>query len=204
MPWTHNQKYFVVICILRLDRLVNRDGAVNIFLIPQTVHEQDRDVPWPSGAYPIHRVIAPERVVHGMLQHLPPEADLLEPVTPSKLTCRTRFHVHVVIVKMIGPPLGLILARRLLLIYVSHVLLAEGAIVKPVIAHPTVHHGIHGYGHFECWMMLHQRHQRQEAIVRNSEDANLAVALRNIFHQPVDGVVSRCVVMMLWRIPLPG
>ena len=39
-------------------------------------------------------------------------------------------------------------------------------------------------------MRIHQRHQRQEAIVGDAQKSNLAVAFRNILHQPVDGVVS--------------
>ena len=38
-------------------------------------------------------------------------------------------------------------------------------------------------------MRIDERHQRQEAVVGNAEDADLAVALRKILHQPVDGVV---------------
>src|SRR5437762_10573078 len=38
-------------------------------------------------------------------------------------------------------------------------------------------------------MRIDQCHQRQESVVRNSEDADFAVALWNIFHEPFDGVV---------------
>ena len=35
-----------------------------------------------------------------------------------------------------------------------------------------------------------ERHQRQEAVVGDPEDADAAVALRHVLHQPVDGVVG--------------
>ena len=70
------------------------------------------------------------------------------------------------------------------------VLLAEGAVVKPVVAHPAVHHRVHRNRDLERRMRIHQRHQRQKAIVRDSKDADFAVALGDILHQPVDGVVG--------------
>src|SRR5439155_2692674 len=121
MPGTHDQKYFVVICVLRLDRLVNRDGAIDVFLVPQAVHQHDRDFQRLSCKYSIHRLVTPKGIVTGMRKHLPPETNLFESVTTSKFAGRTCFHVHVVVVEMIGPPLGFVLAGRLLLIYVSHV-----------------------------------------------------------------------------------
>ncbi len=37
---------------------------------------------------------------------------------------------------------------------------------------------------------MDHRHQRQKPVVRNSENAYLPVALGNVLHQPVDGVVG--------------
>ena len=39
-------------------------------------------------------------------------------------------------------------------------------------------------------MRIDQGHQRQKAIVGNTEDADFAVALGNVFDQPVDRVVG--------------
>ena len=39
-------------------------------------------------------------------------------------------------------------------------------------------------------MRIHQRHQRRKSIVRNSQNADLPIALRHILHQPVDRVIS--------------
>ncbi len=39
-------------------------------------------------------------------------------------------------------------------------------------------------------MRIHQRHQGGKSVVGNSEDTDFAVALGNIFYQPIDGVVG--------------
>ena len=39
-------------------------------------------------------------------------------------------------------------------------------------------------------MRIDQRHQRQEAVVGDPQDADFAVALGDVLHQPVDGVVG--------------
>src|ERR1700761_5056045 len=39
-------------------------------------------------------------------------------------------------------------------------------------------------------MRIDQGHERQKAVVGNAEDSDLAVGLRNVLHQPVDGVVG--------------
>src|SRR5947207_14255781 len=39
-------------------------------------------------------------------------------------------------------------------------------------------------------MRIHESHQRQKSIVGDSQNANFAVRLRNILHQPIDGVVG--------------
>jgi len=62
--------------------------------------------------------------------------------------------------------------------------------VKPVVTHPSVHHGIHGYRNFKRRMRIYQRHQRGKTIVRNSENAHPPVTLGDVLHQPVDGVVG--------------
>src|SRR5947208_2400708 len=112
------------------------------------------------------------------------------PVATGQLACRSCLHEEVVIVKMIGPPFDCIVPRGLLLIDVGQVLLAKSAVVEPVVSHPAIDHGIHRHRHLEGRVRIHQRHQRQETIVRDTKNADLAITLRNIFYQPVDGVVS--------------
>ncbi len=83
-----------------------------------------------------------------------------------------------------------VFSRGFLFVDVRHVLFAERAVVKPVVAHPAVNHGIHRHGDFERGMRIDECHQRQKSVVRNAEDAHFAVALRNVFHQPVDRVIG--------------
>ena len=39
-------------------------------------------------------------------------------------------------------------------------------------------------------MRIDERHQRQEAVVGDAEDANLTVCFRDVLYQPVDRVIS--------------
>ena len=114
------------------------------------------------------------------------------PCRLAQFACRAGAHVLVVVVEVRRPPLVLrvVVARPFLLVDVGHVLLAEGAVVKPVVAHPAVHHGVHGHGNLQRRVRMDHRHQGQKPVVGDAQDADLAVALGNILHQPVDGVVG--------------
>ena len=138
----------------------------------------------------VHRLFAPERVVARMLEDLAPEAGLLQPAAPAKLSGRSRLHEHVIVVEMARPPLCFGRARRLLIVDIRHILLPEGAVVKPVVALPSVHHRIHRDRNFQRRMRIDERHQRKESVVRDAEDPDLAVALRDVLHQPVNRVVG--------------
>jgi len=60
--------------------------------------------------------------------------------------------------------------------------------VVPVIADPGVDHGVHRNSRLECRMRIEQRHEREEPVVRNAGDADAAVVIGHVLHQPVDGV----------------
>ena len=124
-----------------------------------------------------------------MRHELGPIAHLLETVAASQFSRGTGAQIHVVIVIVTAPPVLVIFARALLLVDVRHVELAERAVVKPVVTSPPVHHGIHRHGHFERRVRIDQRHQRQKTVVGNSQNADLAIRFRNIFNEPVNGVV---------------
>ena len=49
MPRTDHQKYLVIRCVLGLDGFVYGHGAVNVFLIPQAVHQHNGDFQWLGG-----------------------------------------------------------------------------------------------------------------------------------------------------------
>ena len=190
MPRAHHEKHLVVVRVLRLDRLVDGDGAVDVLLIPQTVHEHHRHLQRLRREDLVHRLVAPERVVSRMLEDLPPEADLFEPATPSELAGRSGLHEHVVVVEVARPPLDVVRCASPPGRRCTHALLAERAVVEPVVAHPAVDHRIHRHRHLQRRMRIDERHQRQEAVVGDAEDPDLPVALRNVLHEPVDRVVG--------------
>ena len=99
-------------------------------------------------------------------------------------------HEHVVVVEVAGPPLHGVVARAVLLVDVGHVLLAEGAVVEPVVARPAIDHRVHRDGDFEGGVRMDEAHQGGESVVGDADDADLAVALGRIFYEPVDGVVG--------------
>src|SRR5437763_965727 len=90
VPRSHDEEHFVVGRVLRLDGFVDRDRAVDVFLVPQAVHEHDGYLERLRGENLVHRLLAPERVVARMLEDLVPEADLSEPVPLPELTRRSR------------------------------------------------------------------------------------------------------------------
>src|ERR1700730_7112540 len=73
MPGTHHQENLVVICVLRLDRLVDSNGSVDVLLVPEAVDQHYRHLQRLSCQRLVHGLVAPERVVARMLENLPPE-----------------------------------------------------------------------------------------------------------------------------------
>src|SRR5206468_2880251 len=118
-------------------------------------------------------LVAPERVVARMLENLAPEPDLLEAVPPAQLARGAGLNEHVVYVEVARPPLRFRRARRFLLVDVRHPLLTEGAVVEPVVAYPSVDHRVHRHRHLERRMRIDERHQRQETVIRDAQDADL-------------------------------
>ena len=165
MPWTHHQKHFVIVRVLRFDRFVNRDRSIDVFLIPQTMDQHHGHLQRLFRQKLVDCLLAPTGIVARMFQQLSPEASLFQSSTLSQLSRRTRLHKHIVIIKVAGPPVIFIRARAVLLINVGHVLLTKRTIVKPVVTHPSVHHWIHRHGDFQRRMRIHQGHQRQKTVI---------------------------------------
>ena len=135
-------------------------------------------------------LVAPEGVVGGVRETLFQKPICSMPCA-AEFARRAGAHVDVVVVEVCGPPLvSVVGAGAVLLVDVGHVLLAEGAVVEPVVAHPAIDHGIHGDGNFERGVRMDERHERQKAVVGDAEDADLAIGLGNVFDEPVDGVVG--------------
>ena len=79
VPRAEDQKDLVVRRVLRRDRLVDGGGAVDVFLVPQAVDEHHRRLQRLLRQQLVHRLVAPEVVVAGVLDDLLPEAYLIEP-----------------------------------------------------------------------------------------------------------------------------
>ena len=189
MPGTHHEKYFVVAGVLWLDRVIDRDRPVDIFLIPKAVDEHHGHLQGLGRQNLVHRLIAPERIVARVLENLAPETDLFEAAAFAELAGRSGRHEHVVVVEVGRPPFGLRPARGFLVVDVRHVLLAERTVVEPVVAHPAIDHRIHRHRDLERRVRIDQGHERQEAVVRNADDADLSIAFRDVLHEPVNRVV---------------
>ena len=190
VPRAHHEEHLVVTGVLGLDGLVHGGRAVDVFLVPQTVDEHHGHLQRLRRQDAVDRLVAPKGVVGGMLEDLLPEAELLHPPPAAQLPGRSRLEERVVVVEVAREPLGVALPRGLLVVNVGQIpALAERAVVEPVVAHPTVDHRVHRHRHLERGMRVHERHQRQEAVVRDPEDADLPVRLRHVLHEPVDRVV---------------
>ena len=165
-------------------------APVDVLLVPEAVHEHDRHLQRLAREDLVHGLVAPEGVVGRMLQELAPEADLLEAVPLAELARRDAVQEQVVVVVVPAPPLHVVLARGLLLEDVGHALLAERAVVEPVVAHPAIDHRVHRHRDLQRRVRVDERHQRREPVVGDAEDPHLPVRLRDVLHQPVDGVVG--------------
>jgi hypothetical protein len=154
------------------------------------VHQHHRHGQRARGEQLVDRLIAPVGVVARVRDELLPEAELIEAALPAQLADRAGAQVQIVVVGDAGPPLVLVLAAGLLLVDVRDVDLPERAVVEPVVAEPAVDHRVHRHRDLERRVRIDQRHQRREAVVRDAEDADPAVGLGDVLHQPVDRVVG--------------
>ena len=192
-PWDQgpiDQEDPVVRRVLPLERLVHGDGPVDVLLVPEPVDDHHRHGQGPVGEHPVHGLLLPEGVVGRVGQDLPPEAQLLHAAHPPQLPRRSGLEVGVVVVPVRGPPLHLRLPGGLLVVDVRKVDLPEGAVVEPVVALPAVHHGVHGHRHLERRVRVDERHEGEEAVVGDAQDAHPAVRLGDVPDEPLDGVVG--------------
>ena len=150
IPRPDHQEDLVVAGVLGFDRLIDGRGAVDVLLIPQTVDQHHGHRQWLCGQHLVDCLIAPKRIVTWMLEDLPPETHLFKSPSPSEFTGRSGLHEHVIVVKVAGPPFGFVLARCLLVVDIGHSLLTEGTMMEPIVAQPTIDHGVHRHGHADA------------------------------------------------------
>jgi len=140
------------------------------------------------GDQAVERLRLPEGVVGRMGGELRPPGQLVQP--PGLGEGAGRAGLEEVLVVVAGPAghvvPGLLLGG--LAVEVVEVGLAEGAVVEPVVAHPAVDHRALRHGRLERRVRGQEGHHHRPAVVGRADHANLAVALRQMLDQPVDGV----------------
>ena len=118
-PRPDDQIEIGILGLLRLERFVKSDIAVDIFLVPQTVHQHDGHRDALLGEDLIQRLLLPEGVISGMVHDLGGEAHLLETVQPRHVARRARAQPGVIIIIVIGPPGETAVASRFLAVKIS-------------------------------------------------------------------------------------
>jgi hypothetical protein len=204
VPGTEDEEELVPRRVLRLQRLPDGDRPVDVLLVPEGVDEHRRHREGLGGEDLVDGLFLPERVVRGVREDLPPDADLLEAARPRHLASRAGLEVGVVVVAVVGPPGDLVAARRRLVEEVGDPLLAEGAVVEPVVPPPAVDHRVHRDGDLEGGVRVHERREGEEPVVGDAEDSDAAVRLREVLHEPVDRVVRVGGVVDLRRVQRPA
>ncbi len=189
VPRAHRQIDHVPGGILGFQRTVHCGCTVDVLLVPQPVDEHHRHLERITAEHPVHRLRLPEGVVGRMRGKLAPETDLVEPMRLRKRARRPGAHRGVIFV-ISGPRerRRIVAGRDLLPDVIDPE--PERTVVEPVVAAPAIDHRILGHRHHERGVRVDQRHQRQETVVGNPHDPDLAVRFGEMLHQPVDRVVG--------------
>src|SRR6202034_147119 len=100
----------------------------------------------------------PESVVGRMFLYFAPERQLLEPGIAGKIADRSLPQkIRIIVVSFAGNG-GAFPARGRLLGEVVNIGLAKRAVMKPIVAHPTVHHRAFGSRYLQRRMRMNERH----------------------------------------------
>ena len=124
-----------------------------------------------------------------MLEQLLREVQLVDAVEVREVGRGARAQPGLVVVADAGDDLLAFAARRVLAGDIGEVRVAERAVVEPVVAAPAVDHGAHRHGGLQRRVRVDEGHQHGKTFVRRADHADLAVRLRDVLDQPVDGVV---------------
>ncbi len=152
----------------------------------------------------VQRLLLPEVVVGWVVHDLGGEADLFQAVQPRHLARRAGAQPGIIIIIVIGPPWDVAGPSGFLAVKICEAVETKRAIVKPIVAPPAIDHGIDRDRRAQCRMRINQRHQRSKSIVGNPENTHLAVGLRDVLDQPIDGVVGVGGVIDVARVERPA
>ena len=157
VPGSQNQMHHFARRVLARQRLIERGSAVNILLIEEAADDQHRHSQRLFGQQLVHGLFLPERIVGGVVRDGAPKAKLLESAGSRYGAGGTGSEVLIVGVANAGPPLLLGLPHRFLIVNViKGAVLPKGAVVKPVVPDPAVHHRREGHGHLERRVRMHR------------------------------------------------
>ncbi len=144
VPGAERQEEFAVRIRPGMQRLVDRERAVDVFLVPQAVHQHGRHGEFLRAEQLVHRLLLPESIVGRVLRQFAVEPDLVARRGWRPAHRRGRLEEGVVIVVMVGPPFLVVGARGFLFVDVVQAAeRAEGAAVEPVVADPAIDHRVH-------------------------------------------------------------
>ena len=187
-PRPHHQKVHVVMRVFGLFRGISVVAAPHILLVPQALFPQHRHGQRNLRNQFIERLPLPELVVRRVLLNLVPERHLIQPAVACKVAGRAKLKEVGVVVVVAPRNATASPARRELVGKVVQARLAEGPVMKPVVAHPAVNHWALRRGHLQRRVRIQQRHHDRKTLVRRSNHPHATVALGHILHQPVNRV----------------
>ncbi len=171
-----------------LQRAEQRGCAVNVLLVPRAGDDQRRNGEGTAGENAVERLFLPVGVIGRVLGQPLPEGQPDHPQRAAIGAGRAVAQRREIIVGDCREPLAVGLAAARLAEDVADQLLAEGAVVEPVVALPDVDHWIDRDARLERGVGVHEAHQGGEAVVAGAEGADAAIAFRHVADQPVDGV----------------
>src|SRR5581483_6565634 len=160
-PWTHDE--VIVIGLSRLlQRQITMDRSPHVFLVPEPLEPHGRDRRRPLSNQIIQRLALPELVIRGMLHHLLNPWQHIESVQPHKISSRSSPSKGFVIVVFAASDFVAFAALSCLPRKIVYVHLAEGAVVEPIVTHPSVDHRAFRNRYFQRRVRIEQSHHYRE------------------------------------------
>src|SRR5262249_4664399 len=148
-PRTEDHVDQVVVPVLSLERRVGMHATVHVLLVPDARHEQRRDLERLAREDLIERLATPELVVGRMLAQLLEERQLVDAEGTCESAGGPEAEEQLIVVVDAAQDLQPLAAAGGLAVDVIEVALAEGAVVKPIVTLPAIHHRALGDGGFQ-------------------------------------------------------